>query len=154
MAEATRIHSLLIPLQRQTLLLPNAAVAEIIPYVEVRSLADAPHWYLGLMSWRNQELPLVSLEVVLQEEAPIPGPLTRIVVLNAVGGRHDMSFYGILSQGIPHLVQVTPDNVAALAPPVESGPITTMPVTVSGEEAAIPDMAALEDMVYGQFVAA
>ena len=154
MRHATSIHSLLIPLQWQTLLLPNAAVAEIIPYGEVRAVGDAPDWYLGLMSWRNVELPLISIDQLLQRESTIPGPQTRIVVLNALGGRSKMLFYAIVSHGIPHLVQVTLNNVVAIGPPVASATIASLPVTVNGEEAAMPDIAALEDVVYGEFVAA
>jgi chemosensory pili system protein ChpC len=148
---AASIHSLLIPLQGQTLLLPNAAVAEIIPYADVQPVADAPDWYLGLMSWRNVELPLISLDQVLREEPPMIGPQSRIVVLNAVAKQGKMTFYGIISQGIPHLVQVTRETMAAIGPPDASASIATLPVTVGGEEAAIPDMTALEEMVYGQF---
>ena len=44
------IHCLLIPLHKETMLLPNAAVAEVIAYSDPESIPDAPDWLHGWLS--------------------------------------------------------------------------------------------------------
>jgi len=46
------------------MLLPNAAVAEIIGYQDPAAVESGPNWLLGLMSWRGISLPLISLEAI------------------------------------------------------------------------------------------
>jgi membrane-associated phospholipid phosphatase len=52
------VASLLIPLDGELLLVPNVTVAEIVPISRVEPRADAPEWYLGDFSWREQTVPL------------------------------------------------------------------------------------------------
>lgn len=53
---------LLLPVQEKNLLLPMAAVAEIITYEEPIVLPDVPNWFLGLLTWRGIQIPLTMLE--------------------------------------------------------------------------------------------
>jgi chemosensory pili system protein ChpC len=53
---------LLLPVQEKNLVLPMAAVAEIIAYEEPIALPDVPNWFLGLLTWRGIQIPLTRLE--------------------------------------------------------------------------------------------
>jgi chemosensory pili system protein ChpC len=98
-ARLTSLTGLLIPLSDRHLLLPNVAVAELIDYQD--SVADpaAPQWYLGPINWRNRSLPLLSFEAACGSRARVGGR-ARIVVLNALGGRPDLKFIALLTQGM------------------------------------------------------
>ena len=54
---ATSITGLLVPLADRTLLLPNVAVAELIPYRAPHATEGAPSWYLGQVPRRDLRLP-------------------------------------------------------------------------------------------------
>src|SRR5690606_466660 len=65
---------LLVPLADRTLLLPNVAVAELVPYRAPRTAEGAPSWFLGQVAWRGLSLPLLSFEAASNGvAAPDPG---------------------------------------------------------------------------------
>ena len=141
------VRSLLIPMGAGTLVLPNAAVAEIIAYRAPEPVPDAPEWLLGMLAWREQRIPLLSFEAVAGRSPPAVGPQTHIAVLNAIGGRPDLRFFSMLMEGIPRLVRVDKGVITAAE---DSGsdaiPAVLCNVIVHGERAMIPDMDALEEM--------
>lgn len=112
------IHCLQIPMYEESLLLPNAAVAEVIGYVEPEPLPDAPDWYLGKIAWREHKVPLISFEVASGGQNPGSLSGARIAVLNTLQGNRQAPYIGIVTQGIPSLKlvrekQIAPDKHAA-----------------------------------------
>lgn len=91
---------LMLPLADRYLLLPNVAVAELIDYQRGEPASDAPPWYLRQVTWRNQQLPLISFEAACGCPLAV-GDRARIVVLNALGGRPELKFIALVIQGIP-----------------------------------------------------
>ena len=59
---ASNLTGLLLPLADRTLVLPNVAIAELIDYQPGSFDLDSPPWYLGLVSWRDRQIPLLSFE--------------------------------------------------------------------------------------------
>ncbi|HBZ98965.1 MAG TPA: chemotaxis protein, partial [Pseudomonas sp.] len=53
---------LLMPLADRMLLVPNVAVAELIPYRAPQAVQGMPAWFLGQVQWRDLSLPLLSFE--------------------------------------------------------------------------------------------
>lgn len=136
--------ALLLPLADRTLLLPNVAVAEIIPYRGVQTAPDLPPWLLGQIGWRDLRLPLLSFEAAggrTQLGATPIGATPKVAVLNALGGRPRVKFLALLLQGIPRSLKVDarlPRADARLAP------LELAAVQVEGGVAWIPDLEALE----------
>lgn len=139
------IHSLLLPLQDHLLLLPNAAVAEIIDYRDPQSLNDIPAWCLGKVTWRGLEIPLVSYEAFVGGEASGESSRLRIAVLNTLNGNHEVPFVGVVLKGIPRLLTAASDSVSAEAGAATAGILAQ--VQAGGEAALIPDIDALERSV-------
>jgi chemosensory pili system protein ChpC len=139
-ARLTSLTGLLIPLSDRHLLLPNVAVAELIDYQD--SIADpaAPQWYLGPINWRNRSLPLLSFEAACGSRARVGGR-ARIVVLNALGGRPDLKFIGLLTQGIPRSCKL--DNQLSYVD-VPLSELELAAVQVGETVAKVPDLVALE----------
>jgi len=54
-----KIRSLWVPLREMNLLLPNVAVAEISSYRAPEAQADMPEWFLGMVRWREQSIPVI-----------------------------------------------------------------------------------------------
>ena len=44
--------------------MPNAAIAEIVPVRNLINVANKPGWLLGYLDWRGQSIPLVSFELI------------------------------------------------------------------------------------------
>ncbi len=132
---------LLVPLSDRTLLLPNVAVAELIPYRAPQAAQGAPAWLLGQVQWRDLSLPLLSFEAASSGQ-PVPVDNgARVAVLNAIGGREHVKFIALLVQGIPHSIKV--DDSLARAE-VELAPLELDAVNLGDVQARIPDLVGLE----------
>lgn len=132
--------ALLVPLADRTLLLPNVAVAELIPYRSPQVSEGLPSWFLGQVAWRDLRLPLLSFEAASDGQSSV-GSGARVAVLNALGGREHVKFIALLVQGIPHSTKVEanlPPASASLAP-LELGA-----ALVNEQVVKIPDLIALE----------
>ena len=138
--QSSHLTGLLVPLADRTLLLPNVAVAELIPYRPPHVTPGLPSWFLGQVAWRDLQLPLLSFEAASGGQPQI-GPGVRVAVLNAMGGRDQVKFIALLVQGIPHSVKVDANLAPASAPlaPLELGA-----ALVNEQIVKIPDLVALE----------
>lgn len=137
------VASLLIPLQGRMLLAPNVTIAEIVPIAQVIPVENAPAWYLGNCTWREQTIPLLSYEVMNDEEKPGIAPRSRIAVINTTGLNESLPFIAILTQGLPRLARVTDEEITARED-MDNKPFELMHVSWAGEEAVIPNVEAME----------
>lgn len=131
---------LLVPLADRTLLVPNVAVAELIPYRTPQAVPGAPAWFLGQVQWRDLNLPLLSFEAA-SDGATLVGTGARIVVLNALGGREHVRFIALLVQGIPRSIKVDADLARA---ELALAPLELDAVELGDVQARIPDLVGLE----------
>lgn len=134
---------LLLPLSDRLLLVPNSAIAELIPYRRPEPLDGLPAWVLGQVAWRDLRLPLLSFEAAAGGETALSST-ARIAVINALGGRDQIKFLALLLQGIPHSIRIDP---AVPRADVELTPLELDAVTVGAMPAKIPDLAALEQLL-------
>ena len=137
------VASLLIPIQGRLLLAPNVTVAEIVPVSQVVPIQDAPAWYLGNCSWREQTIPLLSFEVMNGEDKPGVSSRSRFAVLNTTGVNESLPFIAILTQGLPRLARVTEEEITERED-ADNKPFELMHVSWAGEEAVIPHVEAME----------
>jgi chemosensory pili system protein ChpC len=139
-ASTTQLTGLILPLSDRNLLLPNVAVAELIDYQDCSAESGAPEWYLGPISWRQRTLPLLSFEAACGGRTRVGGR-ARIVVLNALGGRDDLKFIALLTQGIPRSCKV--DNQLSYVD-VPLNDLELAAVQIGDTIAKIPDLVGLE----------
>lgn len=137
------VASLLIPLHERLLLVPNVTVAEIVPVTQVTAIQDAPEWYLGNCVWREQTTPLLSLEALNGDARPSFNNRSRFAVFNTTGLHESLPFIALLTQGIPRLARVNEEEISERED-MDNKPFELMHVSWAGEEAIIPDVAALE----------
>ncbi|MCP3670285.1 MAG: chemotaxis protein CheW [Gammaproteobacteria bacterium] len=144
---ALEIRGVLLPLNKAQLLLPNAAVSEVVPYQDLTPASDVPEWFLGFQAWRFQEIPVVSFEDLVEAPSVAPGPRSRVAICNTLGGNQRCQFIGILLASIPRLVRVTEEIIAPQSNLQELGSVIQREVVINGEDAWIPDMSAVEWVV-------
>ncbi|QEY60814.1 chemotaxis protein CheW [Metapseudomonas lalkuanensis] len=134
---------LLLPLSDRTLLVPNVALAELIPYRAPQATPGLPAWLLGQVAWRDLRLPLLSFEAAAGGEVKV-GSGARVAVLNALGGRPHVKFIALLLQGIPRSLKLEDDLRRANAP---LSILELDSVQLGTDVAKIPDLMALEQML-------
>lgn len=137
------VASLLVPLHERLILVPNVTVAEIVPVSQVTSVADSPTWYLGNCTWRELTIPLLSYEAMNGDAKPGYNSRSRFAVFNTTGLNDSLPFIAILTQGIPRLARVNEEEISERED-MDRKPFELMHVSWAGEEAIIPDVAAME----------
>ena len=140
----TQIATLLIPVSGKHLVLPNVNVAEIIPYVAPSTEDDVPTWFLGCFIWRNTRVPLISFEAINDEPFAARVSSRRIAILNNVTGDPMLPFCGIVTEGLPRLMRLLPEEISE-DPDNTPGPAELARVLVNGERASIPNVAFIEN---------
>ncbi len=101
MASTLALRTQLIPLRDGRLILPNTAIAEIVPYIEPEPLEHAPSFLLGRVSWRGHGIPLTSFEAACGAAVPALNPRACLAVLNTLNGNAALPFFAVLTQEIP-----------------------------------------------------
>ncbi len=162
---AAEVTCVLVPLHQHTLLIPNACVAEVLPWRRSKQLAGVPPWCLGVLGWRGESV------VVLDYEAIVSGKQTNaphraMVVLKKTGTWEGSAFYAVAAAGLPRLVHVgeqelgpsgagdeqaeethTAEAHSAEAHSAVAHSAVAMRVAVGTEEALIADFGYLEEQV-------
>jgi chemosensory pili system protein ChpC len=144
----TDLYSLLIPLSGERLIMPRAAVAEVIAYQVPSEMTGAPPWYLGTINWTGRNLPVISFEGACGQTIPPASGRTRIVVVHCLGQKLNGGCFGIMTQGFPQLVRVNPDVLKAdhMRSFAERQPVLCQ-VRMVNETPLIPDLERLEELI-------
>jgi len=138
------VASQMIPVTNENLLLPNTAVAEVVGYSSPVPAEDSPEWYLGLMQWRGQSIPVVSFEVFNNDAVANVAPKSRMVVFNAISSTTQFDFFAIPTQGIPQLMRLNNKNLSLVDDDSASNDVLHCHVVVGDEVAAIPNLDTIE----------
>ncbi|MFT5209379.1 MAG: chemosensory pili system protein ChpC [Flavobacterium sp.] len=138
----------LMSLQKSNILIPNAAVAEIIPYEPLQRVPETPDWFLGFLGWRGVQVAVTSLEMLTQERASfslVSVSSASIVILRALSGESDFKYLAIVAQSLPRLVRITADELFETGDPVERTEL--IKARFKDEVIAIPDIDYVESEI-------
>ncbi|MEM7406740.1 MAG: chemotaxis protein CheW [Pseudomonadota bacterium] len=105
------VRCMFLPLSDRGLLVPSTGVAEIVGMSPPRPIDAAPPWLLGYMSWRGVDIPLLSVESALGDEAPPVGVRNRVAVMYALRDDLQPGFYGVVIQRLPTVVLASERNL-------------------------------------------
>ncbi|MGA9333149.1 MAG: chemotaxis protein CheW [Rudaea sp.] len=149
MAESiiNEIRGLMIPVTGGRVLLPNATVAEVITYSIPEKIPNAPEWLLGRLSWRGWRLPLFSFAMLSGASKKESYTNAKVAVLKALGGNSKLPFMALLAQGFPRLTTITPDLLIPTGDENEHPPGVNAQVLVRDDQAVIPDLGHIEQLV-------
>ncbi len=141
------VRTQIVPLTGMNLVLPNTSIAEVISYSAPSPVKNSPDWYLGMVSWRGINIPLVSFEKANEVKAARKSKSTRIAVLNGVSGNDKLSFYGIVVQGIPRLASLEESSIQEIVSPAINLPLALAQATIAEQDAVIPDQIKIENLL-------
>ena len=146
------LSTLLFPLTDQMLIMPSVSVVEIMRLRPLRKVAGAPIWLYGSIVWRHIDIPVLSFEALNGDPAPDAGTGSRIVLIHAVGSTEDIPYVGMITQGVPHLMLVTPEDIKSVTH-IDFGPAVAQRILVHGQRIAIPNLDYLQEQLraFGQF---
>jgi chemosensory pili system protein ChpC len=150
----SEIYGLMVPLDKERLLVPRGCVAEVIGYQTPQEMTGAPPWHLGVINWNGRKVPIVSFEGCCGDEVAPPTQRSRVVVLNAVSEQVQAGYIAILSQGFPQLVRISPEFVKLDAGRsfADDSPVVCQ-IQLLDESPVVPDLDRLEAMIASETVA-
>ena len=144
------IKCVILTLRKENVIVPNALVAEIISVKDVVEGDDAPRWFLGRMSWRGADVPLLSFEAAGGEDVPKVNLNTQAVVLYAVGKTGEVAenpYLGLVMSGVPHVSRFSREQINNDNEDLEDHPMIAQKVRINGASVSILDVDAMVDMV-------
>jgi chemosensory pili system protein ChpC len=136
--------NIILPLVGSALLLPNAAVAEVVLAGQLTSAVSSP-FLLGYMIWREQEIPVISFEGLLEGELPAGVTLRQMAVLNGITDRQKMPFFCVALSGVPRLARLRDSDITPLD--TETNPLIHSYVRALDTKLMIPDWDMLEQEI-------
>lgn len=144
------IKCVILTLRRENVMVPNAAIAEIVSAKDTSYVDNVPNWYVGKMPWRGVDVPLVSFEAAAGHEAKGVNLNTQVAVLYAVTQGAEYPYLGLVISGVPHVSsftknQIITDPEALLE--TDSHPMVAQKTRINGAAVSILDINAIESMV-------
>ncbi|MDH5485414.1 MAG: chemotaxis protein CheW [Gammaproteobacteria bacterium] len=148
MSEATdQIKCVLLAINEDSILLPNTALAEIIPIRNMINVANKPNWMLGYLDWRGQPVPLVSFEAIGGVRMPsLASGNVKAAVVYSIRSGSKFPFISFLVQGEPKVLSLHATDVIASKEPVEH-PAIDQKVMVKEDMASIIDLEKLGQVI-------
>ncbi len=142
-----KIQALIIPLRSMNLIVPQVLVVEIIPVPHIVEVGDLP-WASGIFDWRDQKIPLISIERFCNPEVESLSAhrSRRVAVLNGLGHTSGVTQYGIEISSIPHPVRLGEDDMVVM-PTGKPCEVVAQQVQAVGVKGIVPDFPALEKRV-------
>ncbi len=125
------------------MILPNALVAEVTEMGKIEPHLGAPEWFAGMMNWREQEIPVVIFERIMNPQASKPQNYRRVIILNAPDNKGCAPFIALGCQSIPSLLMVDESWVASSDLKDEQ----VVHIKLDGEQYIIPRIDYLEQQV-------
>ena len=144
------IKCVILTLRKENVIVPNALVAEIISVKEVVENENNPEWFLGNMSWRGNDVPLLSFEAAAGYKVSKVNLNTQAVVLYAVGKDGDdvaSPYLGLVMSGVPHISRFTREQIVIDSEEHEDHPMVAQNVRINGARVSILDVDAMVCMV-------
>ena len=143
------LYAVLVSLAADTLLLPNAAVAEVVSAERIDPPAPgSPPWIAGRVSYNNRQLSVVRFEVMNGSGASGDSRRTRLAILQPISGALRTGQYAIVCQGYPHLVTLnrTALRKEALVSTDNEDLVLTR-VSIANTNALIPNLEKIEQLL-------
>lgn len=141
------VRCMIVPLHGGALLIPNAALAEVISYsAPPEDVSDEAPWLVGFAAWRGVDVPLVAFERSCGLDEPGRNPRAQVAVLYGVSGDKACPYVGLRLQGIPRSMVVSPDRLNPHD--TESAhPFVHTELTIGDTDVMLPDLPALEEAI-------
>jgi len=146
---ANEIRGILIPVANdKKVLLPNAIIAEVVSYKDLKVSATAPDWYVGSVNWRGYEnIPVVCYESLSTKSVATRNTEGRIAVIKALGKLEGLPYFAIIVKGVPRLQVVTQGDLQLHELEEDTSNAIASQVTIQDELSDIPNIRFIEHVL-------
>jgi len=132
------VRCLIVPSDPGFLVIPSAAVAEIVPLAFNEDTADGN--LLGHMAWRGVQVPVYSMEGLAGLDVPVFGKRSKAFVFFPWKGMEKDLFFAIAIMHEPRPRLLTDEDIKASDDDQSKNPFIRASFKFDGEDALIPDL--------------
>ncbi len=145
----TDLDAVLLAVDSAHILLPAAALVEVLPYAPTLALENAPPWLVGTLLWGAATAPLVSLDALFAGVNPRTIQHRRIVLLQAPTAHPRLHYFGFLTVAPPQSLSIARHDLAYdnHGGDLPLGALCRVRWVEGERSALIPDLDALERML-------
>jgi chemosensory pili system protein ChpC len=143
-----RLHSLEVPLDGITLIVPSAAVAEVINPLTLTPVPFGQPWLKGVFGWRTLAVPVISFEALVGMPEPASTAAGKIVIFYPLRGRADWEFYGMFATAEPRPQALSQNEPVASDSELPKLPCIAAGLKVGGKLMLIPDIDEIKKVFY------
>jgi chemosensory pili system protein ChpC len=143
------LHCMKVPTDRETLLLPTSAMAEVVDFRKPLAMEFAPPWLLGYIDWENRQVPVFSFSALINGSAvgEIP-PRAKIMILKSLSDSGRVPYLGVLLRDLPHPVTVEAEDLVETGDEKKSlGVFSRVHIGEDDGDVIIPDLDRLTHLV-------
>jgi len=145
----TGLRCLLLPTNGGPLLLPSAVIAEVSSYQPPESISETqPNWLLGILNWREQQIPMLSIEEALSLSTTTVSSTKkyRTIILYGLESNQTLPFYAFIAIDVPRPFIITEENITD--PNTDARRGIAFNVKINQQESAwLPDLNYLENLL-------
>ena len=148
--DTQQIKCVILTLRKENVLVPNALLAEIVSVKNINEAENSPAWFLGNMSWRGSDVPLMSFEAAGGEDVGKVNLNTQAVVLYAVGKGEEVSdspYLALVMSGVPHVSHFSREQIKTDKETILDHPMIAQKVRINGASVSILDVDAMVAML-------
>lgn len=138
-----RVKCLLLSMTGPAVIMPNAAVAELITQNTVTAVEGAPDWLIGRGSWRGLDIPLIAFDRMCGERKDPPPTSGRFVVLFGLEREGAPAFYGMRIDRLPRSETVDRTGLVAAEEPKHDSEYVAMRARLDDRDCLVPDFDAV-----------
>lgn len=149
MSDDKAIKCIILTLKKENVLVPSAAVAEILSVEDVSNVTDTPEWLLGTIKWRGEDIPLMSFEALSGDEDLSLNRSTQVAVLYGLNDDETLEspYIGLKISGVPHVSRFTANQITINEQNFAEHGLVAQRVKVNGVSMSILDIDAMSAMV-------
>jgi chemosensory pili system protein ChpC len=145
---AKKIKCVLLTLRTENVVVPNAALAEIVSLRDVSKVDNAPQWLLGKMHWRGVDIPLVSFEAAAEgANAAMSANQAAVIHLISADGKAVYPYVGLSISGVPHISEFTKEQITVDAQERKAHPMVAQRIRINGAAASILNIDSIASML-------
>lgn len=150
---STKINQSLILLQAFIdgipILLPSAAVAEIVDYTppSLNQQTSSPSWYLGEIPWRGINIPLLALENFNHGASIDYSAQNKIAVMHFQQANISQPYWAFVVASTPRMHRINPQQLQSSDKSTEGNQLAAMWAMLNEEDHLILDFDSIETAV-------
>ena len=143
-----KIKCVLLTLRTENVVVPNAALAEIVSLRDVDKIDNAPQWLLGKMHWRGVDIPLVSFEAAAEgANVAMSANQAAVIHLISADGKAVYPYVGLSISGVPHISEFSKEQITLDAHERKAHPMVAQRIRINGAAASILNIDSIASML-------